>query len=33
MDREGVAKLLSEVGGLPALPPLPFKAEKPKEKK
>jgi hypothetical protein len=33
MNREGVSKLLNETSGKPALPPLPFKAEKPKEKK
>jgi hypothetical protein len=33
MDRKDVGKLLNETGGRPALPPLPFKAEKPKEKK
>ena len=33
MNRKGVGKLLNETGGKPALPPLPFKTEKPKEKK
>jgi hypothetical protein len=33
MEQKDVSKLLNETGGKPALPPLPFKAEKPKEKK